>query len=191
MIFRLRTSQKEICLTFDDGPDPDSTPGILDILGKNDTRAIFFCTGIKAEAYPDLTARIVSEGHMTGNHGYLHLDGWRTSREVYTGNVRKAAGLTSGYLFRPPYGRLKPSQYRELIRTYHIMGWDLMPYDFDSSMGKERLLSVLREKIRPGTVIVLHDKAGSLAPAILDEFISHAHMEGYRFILPDLSNYES
>ncbi len=171
MIFRIKAEVKELCLTFDDGPDPDLTPSVLDLLGERNVNALFFCAGIKAEKYPRLRERIISEGHKVGNHGYFHLDGWRTSRKDYIENVERAAGLTSGNLFRPPYGRLKLSQYHDLRGRYRIIGWDLMPYDFDINMGRGKMLEILEKKIRPGSIVVLHDAVGSLAPSILGEFI--------------------
>jgi peptidoglycan/xylan/chitin deacetylase (PgdA/CDA1 family) len=78
-IFRIRTTEKLLCLTFDDGPDPGSTPQLLDILDKYNIKSLFFCDGRAAEKYPDLIKRMISRGHIIGNHGYSHLDGWRTS----------------------------------------------------------------------------------------------------------------
>ena len=73
-IFRIKTTDKILFLTFDDGPDPDSTPRLLDILKKNDIKALFFCNGGAAEKYSYLMDRIRNEGHLTGNHGYNHYN---------------------------------------------------------------------------------------------------------------------
>jgi peptidoglycan-N-acetylglucosamine deacetylase len=190
MIFRIKTQGKAICLTFDDGPDPDTTPGILDLLVKHNISALFFCTGQKAERFTELKERIISGGHKVGNHGYFHLDGWKTSRSEYLDNVERASSCTSDYLFRPPYGRMKLSQYRDLIKTYTIIGWNLMPYDFDNSMGKADIVEILKKKIRPGSVVVLHDNGRSMILQILDEFIDYALIKGYKFILPEFSGKE-
>ncbi len=183
-LFRIRREEKVLCLTFDDGPDPASTPLLLQILSRRDIRAIFFCTGSAAERYPDLTELIRSGGHVIGNHGYRHLDGWKTSVEEYFENVSRAAPFTSGRLFRPPYGRLTPGQYRRLKESYEIVFWDIMPFDFDSRFGSRNSLKVLMRMIRPGAIIVLHDKPGSSVLLFLEEFIDRAAEAGYSFVLP-------
>jgi peptidoglycan/xylan/chitin deacetylase (PgdA/CDA1 family) len=181
-IFRINTRSKELCLTFDDGPDPDSTPRILDILDSHNIRALFFCDGQQAEKYPALMALIASKGHIVGNHGYHHLNGWITNTHVYIQNIRKCAKYTSQHLLRPPYGRIRPSQYRELSKNFRIVFWDIMPYDFDKHMSNEKVLSVLKKSIRPGSVIVLHDKIFSSVLSFLEEFIEYAGGMGYKFV---------
>lgn len=159
---------------------------LLDLLGRHDIKAIFFCDGRAAEKYPELIRFIISKGHLAGNHGYSHLDGWRTKPERYTEDISRASTLTPGKLFRPPYGRLGFRQYRILKRHYTIIFWDLMPYDFDPEFGAERSLGILKRKIRPGSIIAMHDKPGSSANAILPQFIDFALGKGYRFVLPDV-----
>jgi peptidoglycan/xylan/chitin deacetylase (PgdA/CDA1 family) len=181
-IFRIKTNEKHLLLTFDDGPDPASTPLILEILSKYHVRAIFFFTGLKAERYPDLTEKLRSAGHIIGNHGYSHLSGWKTSKSNYIADVERADGLTSPDLFRPPYGSLTRGQYKSLKEKYKIIFWDLMPYDFDTSFSARNALSILKEKIRPGSIIVLHDSPLSYGPGLLDEFIGYAMSEGYGFV---------
>lgn len=185
-IFRIRTTEKSLYLTFDDGPDPDSTPQLIDILSKYNIKALFFCDGRAAEKYPDLIKRLVSEGHGIGNHGYKHPDGVITSLNEYISDVSKAAPHTSSGLFRPPYGRLRFNQYRKLKETYKLVFWDLMSYDFDSSFGSENSLRILKNKIRRGSIVVLHDTSHSAANKILDEFITFSVKEGYKFELPIL-----
>ena len=183
-IFRIGKKGKVVCLTFDDGPDPVSTPKILEVLAGQEVRAIFFCTGSAAEKYPELTGLIRSAGHVIGNHGYRHADGWKTSCKSYIENVLKAGPFTSDRLFRPPYGHLSPVQYRRLKKSYKIVLWDIMPYDFDSSFGSRNSLRILMRMIRPGAVIALHDKPDSSALLFLDEFINLAAAAGYSFALP-------
>jgi peptidoglycan-N-acetylglucosamine deacetylase len=183
-IFRIRTSEKVLSLTFDDGPDINITGRILEIIEKYSIRAVFFCTGHSAETHPGLMERILSGGHILGNHGYYHLNGFRTPTEEYVRNVYDAAAVTSGSIFRPPYGLLTPSQYRILSRTFKIVFWDVMPYDFDPYFGSKRSLAVLEDKIREGSIIVLHNNPVSTAPEFLDEFINIALSAGYRFDNP-------
>ena len=184
-IFRIKTDEKLLCLTFDDGPDPGSTPKLLGILEKHNVKGVFFCDGKAAEKYPEMIELIISKGHIIGNHGYAHPDGWRTSTGKYLDDAEKAAGLTSPVLFRPPFGRMKIDQYRILKEKYKILLWDVMPYDFDENFGSESSLQILKTKIRPGSIIVMHDKPSSYANTIISEFINFAFSIGYRFVIPD------
>ena len=185
-IFRIKTTEKVLYLTFDDGPDQGSTPQLLNILSRYNIKALFFCSGIAAEMNPALLKLLRSDGHLIGNHGYKHLDGWRTDPVTYNSDIIKASGFTSAKIFRPPFGRLSFKQRRKVLGSYKIIFWDIMAYDFDISFGHDRSLRVLKEKIRPGSIIVLHDKASSCANSILEDFIVFARDQGYRFELPDL-----
>ena len=182
-IFRIKTREKNIVLTFDDGPDPDSTFSILNSLEKHNIKAIFFCTGVKAEKHPELIEKIKERGHVIGNHGYSHLDGWKTPFQEYLDDVQKADHLTSAEIFRPPYGHFTYRQYASLRNKYKIYAWDLMPYDYDQDFGPEKSLGILKNRIRPGSVLVLHDKPESCALKILDEFVQYALSDGFRFVL--------
>jgi len=183
-LFRIKSTEKMLCLTFDDGPDPASTPGLLDILDHYQVKAVFFCSGQAAEKFPSLVEKIKEKGHIAGNHGFSHIDGWKTNTEDYCENADHASRFLPGSFFRPPYGRITISQYRKLKKKYRIIFWDLMAYDFDAGFGAAGSLSVLKRKIRRGSVIVLHDKPQSTANSILPEFLDSAISRGYRFVLP-------
>lgn len=185
-LFRMNTDEKLICLTFDDGPDPSSTPVILSLLETYDIKAMFFCCGANAERYPELIQSIISGGHITGNHSYSHPDGWKTTVRKYIYDIEKSSQFVPGRFFRPPYGRLKFCQYLKLKKHFKIVFWDLLPYDFDKSFPWEDSLKVLLRRIRPGSVIALHDSPGSSSLLFLDRFIREAKNRGYSFVLPDL-----
>ena len=176
-----RTDTNNLCLTFDDGPHPVSTPALLELLKKYAISAVFFCSGEAAEKYPHLVSLIASNGHIIGNHGYSHADGWKTATWCYVENIRKADQFTSSTLMRPPYGKMRPGQYRILKKYYRIVLWDVMPFDFDRKFGIENVLAVLKRKIRPGSIVVLHDNPSSCASQILGEFIKFALVKGYTF----------
>jgi peptidoglycan-N-acetylglucosamine deacetylase len=180
-LFRVKTDSRKLYLTFDDGPSPDSTPLILDILEKHNVTATFFCNGKEAERYPEMPALIASKGHAIGNHGYLHLNGCNSSINEYIRNAFRADGLTSAFLFRPPYGCLRLRQYLRLAKKYKIVFWDLMPYDFDRKISGEKVLNIMKKKVRPGSIIVLHDKTSSSVVNILAPFIKYAENAGYGF----------
>ncbi|OQB63050.1 MAG: Peptidoglycan-N-acetylglucosamine deacetylase [Bacteroidetes bacterium ADurb.Bin145] len=183
-VFRIRTSEKILYLTFDDGPDPGSTPLILEILEQKNAKAVFFCNGKAAEAYPALVGTIRKQGHMVGNHCYDHLNGWRTSNDRYCNEVDRASVFTSDRIFRPPYGRMKQQQYRLLRRKYKIFMWDLMSYDYDRNFGAQRTLNAVKSKMRPGSVIVFHDKPSSSSFLMLRDFLEFSAARGYRFDIP-------
>ena len=180
-IFRIKTTEKLIFLTFDDGPDRISTPRLLGILDKYKIKAIFFCCGARADKFSDIISLIRAAGHVIGNHGWSHQDGWLTPLKKYINDIESADDSTSRDLFRPPYGHLGISQYRKLRQKYQIVFWDIMPYDFDRKFGSKQSLQILKKKIRPGSVIVLHDSQNSSSHEILEEFIPHVLESGYRF----------
>lgn len=180
-ICRVRQPGMLLFLTFDDGPSPASTPVLLSILEKAGVKAAFFLSGKLAEKHPELVNAIRSAGHLTGNHGYDHIEGLKTTDEDYLADAGRAAAFTSSEYFRPPYGLMKLSQYRKIKDVYRVILWDLMPYDFDEGFGPENTLRILKSKIRPGSVIVLHDNPSSCAEDILEDFITHARMKGYEF----------
>ena len=183
-LFRIKTNENLICLTFDDGPDPSSTSEILKILQKHNIKAVFFCSGDKVERFPELFQRIISSGHLAGNHGYSHLNGWKTSLKEYTADIEKASQFIPGMFFRPPYGKIRLCQYLKLRKRFKIIFWDILPYDFDKSFYPEKSLEILERKIRPGSVITFHDSSGSSATLILSRFIKMAESRAYRFVLP-------
>lgn len=184
-IFRLKTTDKILCLTFDDGPDPESTSKLLEILEKYKIRALFFCDGKAAELYPLLVNKIKEKGHLIGNHGYKHLNGWATSLREYCNDVNYASRFTSGKIFRPPFGFLRLNQYRKLSKSFKIVFWDIMPYDFDRETEAAKSLKILNKKIRPGSVIVLHDSQDSSSVLFLDEFLDNSVTNGYKFTIPE------
>ena len=105
-IWEIKETRPVVYLTFDDGPDPQVTPFVLDVLRDHDMLATFFCIGKNVEAHPELYARILSEGHRTGNHTHHHLNGWKTEDNIYLDDISKAGQVISSDLFRPPYGRI-------------------------------------------------------------------------------------
>lgn len=184
-VYKIRSKGKRLCLTFDDGPDPVSTPRILDILSANNVKATFFCTGSRVLASPGLFARIAAEGHGVGNHGFSHLNGLKTPVRTYCSDILRGRDITCSNLFRPPYGRLRMRQYQILQRSMQIVFWDLMPYDFDRSLQPEASYRVLTHRMKPGSLIVLHDKESSSAVTYLNQFVKRALDDGYLFVPVD------
>ena len=160
-IWRIPTDEKIVFLTFDDGPVPEVTPWVLDLLQQYEAKASFFCVGQNTEAHPEIFQRVQNEGHTIGNHSYNHLSGWGTETLPYFLNVRKGAAATGSLLFRPPYGRIRPVQTKFLTRHYKIIMWDVLSGDFDTSIDKEKCLANVVQNVRRGSIVVFHDSLKS------------------------------
>lgn len=157
VIWSIPNSENKVFLTFDDGPDPEGTPRILDILAEYDARATFFCLGRQVEKFPALFERIKKEGHEIGNHTFNHISGWTTSHKKYFADIEKANAIIGSKLFRPPYGRIKPSQIRALKEQYKIVMWDVLSGDYERNLTSEACLRNVVDKARIGSIIVMHD----------------------------------
>lgn len=176
LIWEIKTDRKEVYLTFDDGPDPEVTPWVLDQLKAHNAKATFFCVGENVEKYPDVYKRILTEGHTVGNHTYNHLNGWETDYEKYIVNVKKCGHIFGSHLFRPPHGRIKRSQIKRLKARYKIIMWTLLSGDFDSNISPTECAYNTVQYTDPGSIIVFHDSQKSKAtlmgalPKILNHF---------------------
>jgi peptidoglycan-N-acetylglucosamine deacetylase len=179
--FRMNPREKIVYLTIDDGPCINSTPEILSILKEEGVVAGFFCNGEAFESNAGLAREIRDSGNLIANHGYRHAKGWKTGFNTYVNLVDKGAEITGSDLFRPPYGSLTPLQFRSLDKKYKIIFWDLILYDFDRGFSDSNILRILRRKIRPGSIIVVHDNEKSLRPGILREIIKTIRDAGYKF----------
>lgn len=157
LVWGMPGRHKDLYLTFDDGPDPEVTPWVLDTLARSKAKATFFCTGRNAEANPALMDRLRREGHSVGNHTWDHPDGWRTPTASYLRNVLRCQRSTGTRLFRPPYGRITPRQARALRSRFEIVMWEVLSADFDTAIGGERCLRNVLRHARPGSIIVFHD----------------------------------
>jgi len=104
-IWNIDTDEKEVFITFDDGPIPELTPWVLDVLAEYGFKASFFCVGDNVRKYPEIYKRIVNEGHTIGNHTYNHVNGWLTDQTTYLDNIKKCDAFIQTDFFRPPYGK--------------------------------------------------------------------------------------
>lgn len=145
-----------VYLTFDDGPNPEITPFVLDQLAEFDMKATFFCVGANVKKHPELAERIIAEGHAIGNHTFNHCKGTTTSTANYLDSVEAFNQLHPTTLFRPPYGRMKWTQRNALKKNYRIIMWSWLSYDFDKSVAIEKILKQAN-RIKKGDILVLHD----------------------------------
>ncbi len=146
----------KVYLTFDDGPDPEVTPPILDILKEENATATFFVLGENAEKHADIIKRIRDEGHTIANHGYQHLDGWNVDEESFVENVERGSSITGSRLFRPPYGRIWPGL-MNLTSDHLVIMWDVLSGDFDSDLSSKTVIANVLDNVNKGSIIVMHD----------------------------------
>ncbi len=181
--WEVKTTEKVIYLTFDDGPHPEISLEVLKILEEKDAKATFFCVGENVKKHPDTYQKILDAGHRTANHCFNHLNGWKTPNKTYFDNVALCAKWVDSDLFRPPYGRITPSQIAKLKHQYRIIMWSVITYDFDQSLTKEACLDIGLKKSGPGSIIVFHDsvKAAANMRYALPRFIDHFKALSYRF----------
>ena len=183
VIWRMSSKYPDLYLTFDDGPIPGLTDEILEILRENNVWATFFCVGDNIRKYPDTFNKIIEEGHTIGNHTYNHKNGWKTPNALYSANIKKFDNHYPSRLFRPPYGRIKPSQVRLLKKDYQIILWSLLSGDFDPNTSPEKCYNNVINNLHNGAIIVFHDniKAANSMRITLPKVIDYAKKQGYRF----------
>jgi peptidoglycan/xylan/chitin deacetylase (PgdA/CDA1 family) len=159
-VWDIKTDEKVLYLTFDDGPDPVATPFVLDELKKYNAKATFFCIGSNVEEHFNIYKKVIEEGHAVGNHTYDHLNGWKTQDEKYLDNIFKAKKIIDSKLFRPPYGKITRFQIKQLKgKKYDLIPimWSLVTGDFDEEIsGEECYLNVVKNA-KAGSVVVFHD----------------------------------
>jgi peptidoglycan/xylan/chitin deacetylase (PgdA/CDA1 family) len=140
LIWRKKTSKKKVWLTFDDGPTEEVTPFILDILKEENIKATFFLIGENIEQYPHLLKQIIKNGHRIGNHSYSHQNGWLCKTHTYLNDIHKCQKLMpENTLFRPPYGKISPLQIKELRKSYKIILWDVLSWDFSQNITTKKI----------------------------------------------------
>ncbi len=209
-IWKIPNSENKIYLTFDDGPIPEITEWVLDILKEEHIKATFFCIGDNVKKHPDIFNRIIIEGHFIGNHTFNHLNGWKTKTETYLENfylcenIMDAGCLMSEVqpqnsttnslhpspitlqpkLFRPPYGKIKTSQSKAIReKGYKLIMWDVLSYDFDKTISPEQCLENVLKNTESGSIIVFHDsiKAETNLKYALPKAIVSLKTKGFTF----------
>lgn len=191
MLWHRPRNQPLLYLTFDDGPIPEVTPAVLDILSQWNARATFFCVGDNIRKHPVLAQQLVDGGHRLGNHTFHHLKGSRTDTTAYLQNVADCQQILKPYitdsaevpLFRPPYGRFTAAQRRQLQRMYTLVMWDVLSADFDPKLSAEKCLRKSIYYTRPGSIVVFHDslKAWKKLQWVLPRYLQHFHQKGFAF----------
>lgn len=187
-IWSFNSKEKEIFLTFDDGPHPVATPFVLDQLAQYNAKASFFCIGKNVLSYPEIYQRIILEGHAVGNHTQNHLNGWKTKDDVYLADVTEAAKYIDSILFRPPYGRItsfQASNIKHALKSTEakVIMWDVISGDFDSALTADQCLQHVILNATRGSIVVMHDseKAFSKLEKFLPSMLAFFDRAGYQF----------
>jgi peptidoglycan/xylan/chitin deacetylase (PgdA/CDA1 family) len=158
LIWSRSTKHKCIYLSFDDGPHPIITNFVLDTLKENGIKATFFCIGDNVLKYPETFERIIKEQHAVGNHTHNHLNGWKTDNIQYYKNILQAAKHIPSKLFRPPYGKIKPTQANYLLkRGWRIIMWNSLSADFDTTIDGITSFNNVKSTMKNGSIVVFHD----------------------------------
>ena len=194
LTWRILSTEKELFLTFDDGPVSGPTEFVLETLTKFNAKATFFCIGDNIRKYPDVFKKVVDQGHAVGNHTFNHLNGWRTKTNSYIDNMRKCnneiqshlspseAEEPATFMFRPPYGRITRNQISAL-NDFRIIMWDVLSVDYDTKLSAEKCLRNTIQATRNGSIVVFHDsyKAEKNLTFALPRFIEHFSLLGFEF----------
>ncbi|MFM2227772.1 MAG: hypothetical protein RL664_1115 [Bacteroidota bacterium] len=151
-----KENSESVYLTFDDGPNAEVTPVLLQLLREHNVRATFFLLGKNAEKYPELVKLIQEGNHTIGFHCNEHLNSRKLNRVSLLKNSKLPKFFPATVLFRPPYGKLKFWQYNFLKNKFQLIGWTVMPGDFDQKISFQKQLDHLT-KATPGDIVVLHE----------------------------------
>jgi len=161
---RRRIGGDGVVISFDDGPHPEATPAVLELLAARDAKAIFFLVGEQVERHPSVAAEIAERGHTIALHGYRHRNQMRLSPMALAVDLRRAAATieeTTGRrpeLYRPPYGIFTPAGLALSRRAGWVpLLWSRWGRDWSSRMSPERIAALATRDIGPGDVILLHD----------------------------------
>lgn len=156
-IWRMSPSERAVYLTFDDGPIPEITPWVLDLLNKYGIKATFFMVGDNVRKYPDIFRMVKDQGHMVGNHTFNHIRGFEYKGKSYLRNIEQANELIQSPFFRPPHGHLRRNQALVLHRKYKVIMWDVVTRDYSNKLNGEQVFQRVKKYARNGSIIVFHD----------------------------------
>lgn len=182
-IYSFPSQKGKLFFTFDDGPDPQTTPFVLKQLEQFNAKATFFCLGKKVEQTPGLYKQILDNGHSVGNHSYSHPNGFFCSTHEYLADVEKAKQQIDSRLFRPPYGKITPAQFYQLSKKYQLIFWSLLSMDFSPKHTYQDCFSLIKRNTQSGSIIVFHenDKSVNKLQRLLPDLLAYYSDSGFEF----------
>ena len=177
--------QHAVYLTFDDGPIPEVTPWVLDVLDRYGIKATFFMVGDNVRKHPDVYEEVVRRGHRIGNHTMHHVSGFRLTRRSYLRDVAEARQYIDSDLFRPPHGWLRPRQRWALHEQFRVVMFDLVTRDYSKWLRPQDVVRNVKLFARDGSVIVFHDslKSWPRLQEALPQALEWLLEQGYEFRL--------
>lgn len=178
-----RRGRKVVYLTFDDGPIPEETPWVLDLLDRYGIKATFFMVGDNVRRHPELLEEVRRRGHSYGNHTMHHLQGIKECATTYFRDITMASELIDSSLFRPPHGIVSPIQAKLINRHYNVVMYDLVTRDYSKRLNGEQVFKNVKRYARNGSIIVFHDslKAHNNMRYALPRAIEWLKEQGYEF----------
>lgn len=187
-VWRDKSHQDSIYLTFDDGPIPQVTPWVLDQLKQARALATFFVIGDNVRKHPDVFERVLKEGHKVGNHTYHHLKQPAVSAAQYLQDIDQCTAQLAQHgletnLFRPPYGKLSSKLARSIQgQGVKVVMWDVLSADFDTTLSGKDCLNNVLDHIAPGSIVVFHDslKAESRLKYCLPKVLEFINKKGWQ-----------
>lgn len=163
VLFRAGGGEPSVYLTFDDGPIPESTPELLQMLADVDAKATFFMVADNARRYPHLHREVVKAGHAVGNHTFHHRPPYKDNTETLMADVALADSYLHSRIFRPPHGLMWPRQQKALMRAgYTVVMFDLNTLDYRKDQTPDKIVDLVRRYVRPGCIINFHDSLKSI-----------------------------
>ena len=182
-LWRMPADDRAVYLTFDDGPIPEATPFVLDVLDQFNAKAIFFMVGDNVRKYPEIYKEVLRRGHLVGNHTYHHLGSFRHWTLTYAVDVAEANNLLDTPFFRPPHGWLRHTVYRWVKRNYRVVMWDLVTRDYSKLLTANDVVQNVKRYARNGSIITFHDSLKSIDKlrTALPESLQWLKEQGYAF----------
>ena len=182
-LWRMDKHERAIYLTFDDGPIPEVTPWVLEVLDFYEIHATFYMVGDNVRKHPEVFEMVKNAGHRLGNHTFHHIGGLRLDYKTYMADVEEANKLIQTDLFRPPHGWMTTPQYARVSRKYKVVMWDLVTRDYSTRLNGRDVLLNVRRFTRNGSIITFHDSLKSQDKLIyaLPRAIEWLKSQGYEF----------
>lgn len=185
-------AENKIALTFDDGPHPEITHKVLELLEKFNAKATFFCIGKNVKMHPEILTKINTSQHTIGNHSFSHstkIDFIKKSEwldEIISTDleIKKIIGSKPEF-FRPPFGVTTPHLAKAIDETRHtVIGWNVRSFDTVSNQNPDKVVKRILSKTRPGSIILLHDHLPGIVP-ILEQLLPELQRRNFKFVTVD------